>query len=879
MAIINGGSGNDFLQGGKNDDSIFGNAGNDRLYGYGGRDTLNGGSGNDRIDGGADNDTLIGDAGNDVLIGGPGADTFSGGSGNDTLVISDLGFKEADGGSGNDTLQLSGAGFTIDFGLYSGGTVTNIERIDLSKSGADDLTLSKASVENASSNSNQLVVDGNGGDVLHLDGAFALNGTKVIDGETYVFYKSGGDTVLVDQAIAVNPPDHAPVALIKLADLDGSNGFSLGSGEADSQTGFSVAGIGDINGDGYDDVIVGARYSGAGDEGAGYVVFGSAAGIPAHVDFTTLNGTTGFKLHNAPSNYSIGYAVSPAGDFNGDGIADLVISAPRASPIDTFSGKAYVVFGHTGAFDAALDLQALTAKQGFEIVAEGKFTNLGGEVASAGDVNGDGYDDLLIGAHGESNNATYSGAAYVVFGHAGPGVDFTPAGADGLHGFKLEGVAAADFAGYSVSSAGDVNGDGYADILVGAFNAEKAYLVFGHKGSFDPIIDPTALNGSDGVTLVNTGPGHVSGLGDINGDGYADFAVTDILGTEHAGAVSVVFGHGGAFGAILDVDALDGSNGFVVLGVQDDVNHFGEMIGSSISAAGDVNGDGYADILIGAPNDSPYVDGAGGAYLLYGSAAGFAPVIDFNAAQPDGLNGFRIEGVALGDNAGWSVGAAGDLNGDGYDDLIVGAAFADGNAGEAYVIYGGNLRAEASHVGTAHNDIINGKSSAEIFIGGLGNDTLNGGGGADSFQGGSGNDQIHVASRNVHLVDGGSGTDTLHLDFSGAIDLGNLDGKAATSDRGKITGIEILDVDNGLANAVTLHLADVLDLDVGNRNLGGVSSLDNVLKIDGNVGDTLKLFASEGWSAANNAILPGYAVYTDGAVKIAVDHDIAVSTV
>lgn len=159
-----------------------------------------------------------------------------------------------------------------------------------------------------------------------------------------------------------------------------------------------------------------------------------------------------------------------------------------------------------------------------------------------------------------------------------------------------------------------------------------------------------------------------------------------------------------------------------------------------------------------------------------------------------------------------------------------------------------------------------------------GNDTLNGGGGADTLQGGQGNDQIHVADRSFHLADGGGGKDTLHLDFSGAIDFGNIDANAATSDRGKIAGVEVIDTDNGQANALTLHLADVLDINVDNSNVGGKASLDNVLKIDGNAGDSLTLFASDHWGAADTASLAGYAVYTAGAVKIAVDTDISVTT-
>lgn len=200
---------------------------------------------------------------------------------------------------------------------------------------------------------------------------------------------------------------------------------------------------------------------------------------------------------------------------------------------------------------------------------------------------------------------------------------------------------------------------------------------------------------------------------------------------------------------------------------------------------------------------------------------------------------------------------------------------ANAGYGSVEVIFG---KADASAVLGGHfNDRWDGSSAGEVIVTAQGNDTIFGGGGADSIHGGSGNDQIHVSDHSFFRVDGGSGTDVLHLDFAGAIDFGNIDGNAATSDRGKISGIEVLDIDNGHANAVTLHLADVLDIDVQDVDVGGVSTLDNVLKIDGEAGDTLALFSADHWGAADTSTLAGYAIYTSGNVKIAVDDDIAVS--
>jgi hypothetical protein len=226
------------------------------------------------------------------------------------------------------------------------------------------------------------------------------------------------------------------------------------------------------------------------------------------------------------------------------------------------------------------------------------------------------------------------------------------------------------------------------------------------------------------------------------------------------------------------------------------------------------------------------------------------------------------------------VASAGDVNGDGFGDLIVSslnASTGGPGSGASYVVFGGNLTGSVMHLGTTGADKMTGTTAAETFVSGDGDDTISGAGGKDSIEAGAGNDQVHVADRAFFHIDGGSGADTLHLDFGGAIDFANLDGNAATSDRGKISGIETISVDNGQANALTLHLADVLDIDPDNRDVGGNPSLDNVLKIDGNAGDTLHLSAADGWSAADTSSLAGYSVYASQGVHIAIDTAIAVT--
>jgi hypothetical protein len=363
----------------------------------------------------------------------------------------------------------------------------------------------------------------------------------------------------------------------------------------------------------------------------------------------------------------------------------------------------------------------------------------------------------------------------------------------------------------------------------------------------------------------------VSAAGDVNGDGYDDLVVVapqaDPDGTM-VGAAYVVFGQAGGFASTIDLSTLDGTNGFRLDGTGNAMQ--------AVSSAGDVNGDGYGDLVVSEPFADSGGSNSGAAYVVFGHEGAFAPTIDLSAL--DGTNGFRLDAVA-GDGAS-AVSGAGDINGDGYDDLIVGAAGADpagSDSGAVYVIYGGDFTFESPHLGTAGADSLIGTAGADLLVGAQGNDTLEGNGGADVFQAGAGDDRIEVSSLAFFRADGGGGNDTLALLVSGNIDFGNLDGNGATSDRGKISGVETIDVTNGRANALTLAVDDLLDMHVTNTDVGGVASLDNVLTIHGDSADTLNLSTADGWGSADTSTLPGFAVYTSGGVQVAVDADIAVT--
>jgi FG-GAP repeat/Putative Ig domain len=462
-----------------------------------------------------------------------------------------------------------------------------------------------------------------------------------------------------------------------------------GAGAGD-QAGTAVAPAGDVNGDGRKDVVIGAPGAddnGRQDSGTAYVVFGAAS--PAEIDLATLGGH-GFRIDGAGAGDRTGRSVAAAGDINGDGRADLLVGAHGADPQGrSNAGSAYVVFGKSSS--ASVDLAAL-GDRGFRIEGARASERDGWTVAPAGDVNGDGRADVLVGAlFADYNLRESSGSAYVVFGTA------TTATVDlamlGDRGFRIDGAAARDFTGEAIAPAGDVNRDGRDDVLVGATftdnNAREssgsAYIVLGK--STGATVDLAAL-GDQGIRIdgaaAGDGVGAAVAADDIDGDGRPDVLVgapfADTNGRQGSGSVYVVSETGSS--ATVDLAAHGG-------GVRIDGAATLDLAGGSVSVAGDVNGDARADAMLGAAGaEGEGRRDSGSAYVVYLSRSG--PTVDLAAPTAPG---FRIGGAGPEDAAGTAVAAAGDVNGDGRADVLVGAPFADppggrANAGAAYVVYG-----------------------------------------------------------------------------------------------------------------------------------------------------------------------------------------------
>ena len=553
--------------------------------------------------------------------------------------------------------------------------------------------------------------------------------------------------------------------VINLSSLDGSTGFRVDGVEHSGSSGFSVSNGGDVNGDGFDDAIVSATLRGTYHIGASYVVFGKASGFGAALNLSSLDGSTGFRLLG---DYNTREATN-AGDINGDGFDDVVVSSyPYVGLI-----VSYVVFGKAAGFSATMDLSSLDGTNGFRLTGGGGGISSDYSVSSAGDVNGDGFDDLIVGNDGDF----YEGISYVVFGKAsGFGAETSIRSLmDGINGFRLVGVLGKDDdAGDSVSGAGDVNGDGFDDLLVGNPKGDVS------DGSYD-----------------------------LDGSSY------------------VVFGKASGFSATMELASLDGSNGFRL-----DGEMAGDFSGRSVSNAGDVNGDGFDDLIVSAFSADPNGDQSGSSYLIFGRAAGFSAAI--NLSSLDSNSGVRLDGVAAGDYSGASVSSAGDVNSDGFDDLIIGAPGADpngtGGAGSSYVVFGRSSFTDNGVIrGTPGDDILTGTSAAERFEAGDGNDRMIGRGGADVFLGEAGDDYIRLPDLNFESVDGGIGNDVLALGGSGL----NLN---LTDMGGQINGIETIRLFGTGDNTLTLRAAEVLNL----------SDTTNTLIVNGNAGDRI-VGLSHGW--------------------------------
>ncbi len=427
----------------------------------------------------------------------------------------------------------------------------------------------------------------------------------------------------------------------------------------------------------------------------------------------------------------------------------------------------------------SIDLSSIAAGIGGFVITGQVYDQSGTSVASAGDVNGDGLSDLIVGGPGD-------GRSYVVFGQTGtPAIDLS-AVATGQGGFVINGQYTGDRSGYSVASAGDINGDGLADLIIGAPYSDPAsgsyggrsYIVFGQTNTSAINLSAVA-NGIGGfvvngqvfqnaeITVGEQSGMSVASAGDINGDGLADLIIgaPNAVNVDNNGSMFtssgrsyVVFGQTSTTAIDLSTIAL-GSGGFAING-QFDQN---SLSGRSVASAGDVNGDGFADLIIGAPNSS---DG-GLSYVVFGKST--TDAIDLSAIA-NGTGGFVISGQgghASFLRTGTSVASAGDVNGDGLSDLFVGA-LARGHGGGGYVVFGktGTSEINLSDIaaGTGGGFAINAEEASNYTGWSVANaGDINGDGLSDMIIGAPRSDtDINSAGRS-YVVFGQTGTTAINL--------------------------------------------------------------------------------------------------------------------
>jgi hypothetical protein len=584
---------------------------------------------------------------------------------------------------------------------------------------------------------------------------------------------SGSTYVIFGQAAPTN---------IDLANL-GARGYRIDGAATNDRSGGSVSEIGDANGDGRPDFAIGAigaANNARAASGSTYVIFGQAT--PTNVDLVAL-GNRGYRIDGAVANDSSGGSVAGIGDTNGDGRADLAIGALSASNNGrSGSGSTYVVFGQ--AAPTNLDLVALGTR-GYRI--DGAAANdSSGRVAGIGDTNGDGRPDLAVGALGASNNGrAASGSTYVIFGQT-TATDLDLA-ALGTRGYRIDGAASGNFSGNAVAGIGDTNGDGRPDLAIGAPAANNSrtssgstYVIFGHATPSN--IDLAAL-GTRGFRIDGAAAGEfsadvVAGIGDTNGDGRPDFAISATgaanNGRTDSGSTYVIFGR--AAPGNLDLAAL-GNRGYRIDGAATNDNS-----GSPVAGIGDMNGDGRTDLATSAQgaDHNGRVD-SGAVYVMFGfgtpsvsypsitTTVGLAlpPTVPSNVERT-GIPAFAATGLPIGLIVDPATGAIrGTPTRSGTRRSAVTMTDLAGTATTSLTIR--VLRCVTARVGNNRRNVIRGDKRSDTITGKGGNDLLLGGPNEDCISGGPGDDTISGGPA-FDTLRGGPGADVI-LGGSGDDDI------------------------------------------------------------------------------------------------------------
>ncbi|MCW2412725.1 MULTISPECIES: Ig-like domain-containing protein [unclassified Sphingobium] len=618
-------------------------------------------------------------------------------------------------------------------------------------------------------------------------------------------------------------------------------GFAITGSSSSDYFGYSVSSAGDVNGDGLNDLIVGAYgvdNAGGTAGGAAYIVYGKTGGTSVNASNLSTASSAGFQLYGSTDEGAAGYSVSGAGDINGDGYADLLVSARFADGPAVDTGRVYVVYG--GSSNSSLNLSALSVAGntlGFIVDGASADDYLGYAVTDVGDVNGDGLSDFIVGAAATDMSGTNSGGAYVVFGRTGNSGATLNVSAltnpGNTLGFVISGSSAGDSLGEYLGGGGDVNGDGLADVIVAGAWADgpgtdsgKAYVVFGKAdGSGLNASGLSVAGNTQGFVINGSSAGDkvtgVTMIGDMNGDGLADLLVgsdsSDANGFSNSGKAYVVFGKTDSGSVDLSALSVAGNTqGFAIHGSLS-VALFGRSV-----AAGDINGDGLADLMIGAPTDETSYPGAGAVFVIYGSTTGV-----FSSSK-------------------------------------------------------------VSQMGTSGADTLIGTTGTDSLIGAAGNDVLRGNGGVDVLYGGAGNDRIIINADNAaklgqsgSSIQGGLGLNTLALEGGGTtLDLTTLRDAF-------VKGIEKIDITGSGNNTLKLGLTDVLNLHDPEESAFNLFSAitgkvgKQQIMIDGDAGDVLQLVGTGKWVDSGIDVQDGatsYSVYNYNGAAVQLLIDNAVTT-
>ena len=477
--------------------------------------------------------------------------------------------------------------------------------------------------------------------------------------------------------------------------------------------------------------------------------------LPQVVELAELNtagSLNGITFTGSSAFERLGTGISGIGDINADGFADIAIGSPASDPNGDDSGSVYVLFGRQGAFPETLLPGDFDGTLG--LVINGTDTNSfsGRHVAAAGDINGDGIDDLALSAP-LADTGTFFGAGetYVIFGLDDGGfpatielAELNGTGLNATPGITIRGAASTDQSGFSIDAGGDVNNDGVDDLLIGIANANavpggsnrgQVVVIYGQDdGSLPDVIELLDLNGTgvnaaagaliNGLTDGERIGSVVRGVGDVNGDSFDDILIANITNSQTEFFNYLVYGSDTLPETIALAD-LNGSGPEAAPGATIVCLH---PCFQSVGKVGDFNADGVNDFAVGETFASINGISSGRATVVFGSSSNSLPqtidLADLNGSGPSATPGVHFNGAMRYDFAGNAISPAGDFNGDGFEDVLIAASRGDTTlteSGISYVLFGGPPNAgqqviELSQFNQPGVDAVNGTQLNGIMV-------------------------------------------------------------------------------------------------------------------------------------------------------------------